>query len=102
LGCVDAFRKFEAETCAASSRLRRGSAGRWRLRVWLFLGNSQNLKEIGDYPMKASDAWAKEAKTIFSTYCKSPMNTKYEERNKIQFTITKEEKTSFVLEINLK
>jgi len=62
---------------------------------YVFLGNSQNLKEIGDYPMKASDAWAKEAKTIFSTYCKSPMNTKYEERNKVvgtegnyYFTIT--------------
>jgi hypothetical protein len=62
---------------------------------YVFLGNSQNLKEIGDYPMRASEAWVKEAKTIFTTYCKSPMNTKYEERNKVvgtegnyYFTIT--------------
>ena len=50
---------------------------------YVFLGNSQNLKEIGDYPNKGSDSWVKEARTIFSTYCKSPMNAKYEERNKV-------------------
>lgn len=62
---------------------------------YVFLGNSQNLKEIGEYPNKVSESWTQEARTIFQTYCKSPMNTKYEQRNKVvghdgnyYFTIT--------------
>ena len=62
---------------------------------YVFVGNSQNLKEIGDFPSKSSESWVKESRTIFNTYCKSPMNTKYEERNKVvgtdgnyYFTIT--------------
>jgi hypothetical protein len=50
---------------------------------YVFIGNSQNLKEIGEYPSKSSDNWVKEASTIFNTYCKSPSSTKYEERNKV-------------------
>ena len=50
---------------------------------YVFLGNSQNFKEIGEYPHNASDTNAKESKTIFTTYCRSSKNTKYEERNKV-------------------
>jgi hypothetical protein len=50
---------------------------------YVFLGNSQNLKEIGEYPNNATDISAKESKTIFTTYCRSSKNTKYEERNKV-------------------
>jgi hypothetical protein len=61
---------------------------------YVFLANSQNLKEIGEYPSKSNEAWLKETKMIFNGYCKNT-SKKYEERNKVvgsdgnyYFTIT--------------
>jgi hypothetical protein len=47
------------------------------------MGNSQNLKDIGEFPAKANANWVREAKTVFTSYCKSPNNTKYEQRSKV-------------------
>src|SRR5689334_15788033 len=62
---------------------------------YIFLGNAQSLKEIGDYPSKVSEAWVKDAKQIFEKYCKSTMTNKYEQRSRVvgqegnyYFTIT--------------
>lgn len=61
---------------------------------FIFLGNSQSLKEIGDYPVNAQENWVKESKSIFEKYCKSA-SMKYEQRNRVigsegnfYFTIT--------------
>lgn len=50
---------------------------------YVFLGNSQNMKEIGEAPAKVNENLAKEAKTIYTTYCKSQIPSKYEQRNKV-------------------
>lgn len=62
---------------------------------YVFIGNSLTAKEIGDYPSKANEAWVKDTKQIFEKYCKSPMTTKIEQRNRVvgndgnyYFTIT--------------
>lgn len=49
---------------------------------YVFLGNSQTLKEIGDLPKNSQEKWAKDSKAIFERYCKAN-NSKYEQRNRV-------------------
>jgi hypothetical protein len=50
---------------------------------YVFLGNSETLKEIGEYPNKAKEDWSKNCKQIFQKYCNSS-NVKFEQRNAIR------------------
>jgi vesicle-associated membrane protein 7 len=47
---------------------------------YVFIGNSQTVKEIGEYPSKGKESWSKDCKQIFEKYCKSN-SAKYEQRN---------------------
>jgi hypothetical protein len=52
---------------------------------YVFLGNSQSGKPIGEYPSKPKEQWSQDSKTIFDRYCKS--NTaKIDQRNKVAGT----------------
>ena len=61
---------------------------------YVFLGNSQTVKEIGEYPSKVQDTWITDTRSIFEKYCKNSQG-KYEVRNRVvgkngnyYFTIT--------------
>lgn len=49
---------------------------------YVFLGNANTNKEIGEYPSKPKDTWSQNCKTVFERYCSS-MGAKVEQRNKV-------------------
>jgi hypothetical protein len=47
---------------------------------YVFLGNSQTIKDIGEYPAKPEKQWVADCKKIFEKYCSSNA-AKFEQRN---------------------
>ncbi len=75
---------------------------------YVFLGNSQNMKEIGEVPNKVDKETAKDSREIFQKYCESS-SKQYDKREKIiggeekgnyYFTITPNDIFYLILAVN--
>jgi hypothetical protein len=49
---------------------------------YVFLGNADTNKPIGEYPNKPKDTWSQNCKTVFERYCGSS-GAKVDQRNKV-------------------
>jgi hypothetical protein len=49
---------------------------------YVFLGNANTNKEIGEYPNKPKDNWSQNCKTVFERYCSS-QGARVDQRNKV-------------------
>lgn len=50
---------------------------------YVFFGKAVELKEIGEFPSQPASEWVKDSKIIFNKYCASNVETKLEQRNKV-------------------
>lgn len=51
---------------------------------YILIGKADDLKEIGEYPFQTNMEYAKDCRTIFTSYCSSNIQSKIDSRNKVK------------------
>ncbi len=51
---------------------------------YILIGKADDLKEIGEYPIQTNMDYAKDCRTIFTSYCSTNIQSKIDSRNKVK------------------